>query len=181
MVEDVNNKYKKNNDESKKTLGILVENKAEPVPKTVMIYLEKDNQYLMLYRNKKEVDINKGKYIGVGGHVEFNETEDQAVVREVKEETGLDLLSFRKRGLVYFVLNGYVEAMYIYTSSDFKGELIECNEGDLSWVDKDKVSQLNLWEGDIHFLKKILNDEPYFEMKLIYKDDILIDKIDLLD
>ena len=71
--------------------------------------------------------------------------------------------------------------MYIYTSSDFKGELIECNEGDLSWVDKDKVSQLNLWEGDIHFLNKILNDEPYFEMKLIYKDDILIDKIDLLD
>ena len=58
--------------------------------------------------------------------------------------------------LIYFVLNGYVEAMYIYTSSDFKGELIECNEGDLSWVDKDKVSQLNLWEGDIHFLKKIL-------------------------
>ena len=88
---DINTKFERFNNNARKTLGILVEN----VPKTVMIYLEKNNQYLMLYRNKKEIDINKGKYIGVGGHVEKNETEDQAVVREVKEETGLDLLSFK--------------------------------------------------------------------------------------
>ena len=81
--------------------------------KTVMIYLEKDNKYLMLYRNKKKKDINKNKYIGVGGHVEKGETPDEAIVREVKEETGLDLLSFIKRGLVYFVLNGYEEEMCI--------------------------------------------------------------------
>ena len=130
--------------------------------KTVMIYLEKDNQYLMLYRNKKKKDINKNKYIGVGGHVEKGETPDEAVVREVKEETGLDLLSFVRRGLVYFVLNGYEEEMYIYTSLDFKGELIECNEGELSWIDKNNVMSLPIWEGDKYFLKHLLEDEKYF-------------------
>ena len=146
--------------------------------KTVMIYLEKDNQYLMLYRNKKKKDINKNKYIGVGGHVEKGETPDEAVVREVKEETGLDLLSFVRRGLVYFVLNGYEEEMYIYTSLDFKGELIECNEGELSWIDKDKVMSLPIWEGDKYFLKHLLEDEQYFVMRLIYEDDKLIKVIE---
>ena len=146
--------------------------------KTVMIYLEKNNQYLMLYRNKKKKDINKNKYIGVGGHVEKGETPDEAIVREVKEETGLDLLSFRKRGLVYFVLNVYEEEMYIYTSLDFKGELIECNEGELSWVDKEKVLSLPIWEGDKYFLKHLLEDDKYFEMRLIYEDDKLIQVIE---
>ena len=146
--------------------------------KTVMIYLEKDNQYLMLYRNKKKKDINKNKYIGVGGHVEKGETPDEAVVREVKEETGLDLLSFVRRGLVYFVLNGYEEEMYIYTSLDFKGELIECNEGELSWIDKDDVMSLPIWEGDKYFLKHLLEDEKYFEMRLIYENDKLIEVIE---
>ena len=146
--------------------------------KTVMIYLEKDNKYLMLYRNKKKKDINKNKYIGVGGHVEIGETPDEAIVREVKEETGLDLLSFINRGLVYFVLNGYEEEMYIYTSLDFKGELIECNEGELSWIEKDKVMSLPIWEGDKYFLKHLLEDEKYFEMRLIYEDDKLIEVIE---
>ena len=146
--------------------------------KTVMIYLEKDIQYLMLYRNKKKKDINKNKYIGVGGHVEKGETPDEAVVREVKEETGLDLLSFVRRGLVYFVLNGYEEEMYIYTSLDFKGELIECNEGELSWIDKDNVISLPIWEGDKYFLKHLLEDEKYFEMRLVYENDKLIEVIE---
>ena len=132
----------------------------------------------MLYRNKKEKDINKNKYIGVGGHVEKGETPDQALIREVKEETGLDLLSFIKRGLVYFVLNGYEEEMYIYTSLDFKGELIECNEGDLLWVDKDKVMSLPIWEGDKYFLKYLLEEDKYFVMRLIYEDDKLIKVIE---
>ena len=145
---------------------------------TVMSYLEKENQYLMLYRNKKEKDINKNKYIGVGGHVEKGETPDQALIREVKEETGLDLLSFNKRGLVYLVLNGYDEEIYIYTSLDFKGELIECNEGDLLWVDKDKVMSLPIWEGDKYFLKYLLEEDKYFVMRLIYEDDKLIKVIE---
>lgn len=167
------------NNEAREILGILGENEGNSIPKTVMIYLEKDNKYLMLYRNKKEVDINKGKYIGVGGHVEESETVNQALVREVKEETGLDLISYDKKGIVYFVLNGYIEEMYVYTSSLFQGEEVECDEGELSWVDKDKILDLNLWEGDIHFVNKILNNEDFFVMKLIYNDDVLIEKIDL--
>ena len=145
---------------------------------TVLVYIEENNKYLMLYRNKKEKDINKNKYIGVGGHVEKGGTPDQALIREVKEETGLDLLSFNKRGLVYFVLNGYEEEMYIYTSLDFKGELIECNEGELSWIDKDNVISLPIWEGDKYFLKHLLEDEKYFEMRLVYENDKLIEVIE---
>ena len=161
-----------------KTREFFAKNGGLTMNQTVMIYLEKDNQYLMLYRNKKKKDINKNKYIGVGGHVEKGETPDEAVVREVKEETGLDLLSFNKRGLVYFVLNGYEEEMYIYTSLDFKGELIECNEGELSWIDKDNVISLPIWEGDKYFLKHLLEDEKYFEMRLVYENDKLIEVIE---
>ena len=161
-----------------KTREFFTKNGGLTMNQTVMIYLEKDNQYLMLYRNKKKKDINKNKYIGVGGHVEKGETPDEAVVRGVKEETGLDLLSFNKRGLVYFVLNGYEEEMYIYTSLDFKGELIECNEGDLLWVDKDKVMSLPIWEGDKYFLKYLLEEDKYFVMRLIYEDDKLIKVIE---
>lgn len=91
---------------------------------TVLIYMEQNNKFLMLYRNKKKKDINKNKYIGIGGHVESYETPDQAVIREVKEETGLDLLSFNKSGIVYFILNGYKEEMHVYTSSDLKENLL---------------------------------------------------------
>jgi 8-oxo-dGTP diphosphatase len=145
---------------------------------TVLIYMEQNNKFLMLYRNKKKKDINKNKYIGIGGHVESNETPDQAVIREVKEETGLDLLSFNKSGIVYFILNGYKEEMHVYTSSDFKGELIECNEGELSWIDKDKILSLELWEGDKYFLNKILNKESGYVISLYYEDDKLLKVIE---
>ena len=116
--------------------------------KTTLIYIEKDDKYLMLHRNKKVNDINKDKWIGVGGHVEENETIDECVVREVKEETNLDLISFKLRGEVLFILNGYEELMYVYTSNEFKGVLKECNEGTLEWIDKNKVLDLPIWEGD---------------------------------
>lgn len=146
--------------------------------KTVMIYIEKNNQYLMLYRNKKKVDINKNKYIGVGGHVEEEETIDQALFREVKEETGLNLINYKQRGLVHFVLNGYEEEMYVYTSDSFEGGLIACDEGELVWIDKDKIFNLPIWEGDKYFLKHLLEDDKYFIMRLIYEDDKLIEVIE---
>lgn len=161
------------------TNEFLLENDIKSIPKTVLIYLERNNQYLMLYRNKKKVDVNKGKYIGVGGHVEINETIEEALIREVKEETGLLLNSYIKRGIVIFVLNGYEEEMHVFTSVDFSGNLIECNEGELSWVDKNKLMSLDLWEGDKYFLEKLINNEEYFKMKLIYENDVLLKKEDI--
>lgn len=145
---------------------------------TVLVYIEQNNKYLMLYRNKKEKDINKNKYIGIGGHVEEGETPDVTLIREVKEETGLNLLSFIKRGIVYFVLNGYVEEMHVYTSNNFEGEMIECNEGELIWVNKNEVLNLPIWAGDKYFLKHLLEDDKYFTMKLVYEDDNLVEVIE---
>lgn len=141
---------------------------------TVLIYLEKNHQYLMLLRNKKEKDLNKNKYLGIGGHIEEGETFEESLIREVKEETGLSLRSSSLRGLITFINDDYVEIMHLYTSSDFDGEIIECNEGTLEWVDIDKINELPLWEGDKYFLDLLKKDEKYFELELKYSKDKFI-------
>ena len=143
---------------------------------TTIIYLEKDNKYLMLHRNKKEKDLNKDKWIGVGGHIEEYESPNQCIIREVKEETNLDLLSFKLCGEVTFDIDGYLEIMYVYTSKDFIGELKECDEGTLEWIDKDKINTLNIWEGDIIIFEN-MQKEDYFKLKMIYINDKLIECI----
>ena len=141
---------------------------------TVLLYLEQDGKYLMLYRNKKKKDINKGKRIGIGGHIEEGETKEEALVRECKEETSLNLLSYSLRGKLVFVIDGYEETCYLYTSSSFEGKIQECDEGELAFVNKEEIFHLPLWEGDVIFLKMLLNDEPYFELRLNYEKDKLI-------
>lgn len=141
---------------------------------TTQIYLEKDNKYLMLLRNKKEHDINEGKWIGVGGHMEKGETPLECVIREVKEETGLTLNSALLRAKIYFTSDDYDELIYQYTSSDFSGEVIECNEGVLKWVPIKDVLSLPTWEGDKYFLEPIINNEDYFEISLVYKNNKLV-------
>ena len=146
----------------------------EKVIPTVQIYLEKDNKYLMLYRNKKKNDMNQGKWLGVGGHVEEGETPYQAIVRETKEETGLDLKSAEYRAIINFVNDDYVEIIYQYTSSDFTGEVIDCNEGELRWIDKSEVLTLPMWEGDKYFLDPLIKNEPFFEITIVYKNNKLV-------
>lgn len=141
--------------------------------RTTIIYLEKDNKYLMLHRNKKEKDLNKDKWIGVGGHIEENETIEQCIIREVKEETGLDLLDYKLCGEVLFDIDGFIEIMYVFTSTNFKGELIECNEGTLEWINKSEIKKLNLWEGDLIIFDKMTIDK-YFKLKMIYRNDHLL-------
>ena len=138
---------------------------------TTLCYIENDGKVLMLYRNKKEIDINKGKWIGVGGHVEENETIDECLIREVKEETGLSLLEYKRCGKLIFYIDNIVEECYLYRGLSFTGELITCSEGELKWVAKNDVLDLNLWEGDKHFLPKLLNQEDFFTMKLIYDNN----------
>ena len=114
---------------------------------STLCYIEKDDCYLMLHRVSKKNDINKDKWIGVGGHFQTNESPEDCLLREVKEETGLTLTSFRFRGIVTFITDGLEEAeyMHLYTADGFEGELIDCDEGVLEWVPKKKIYDLNLW------------------------------------
>ena len=180
---------------------------------TTLCYIERDNKYLMLHRVKKQNDINKDKYIGVGGHFEYGESPDECLLREVKEETGLILLSYRPRGIVTFIYGDpntpeerVVEYMHLYTADRFEsssgrvdedelsnredgtlsdmGEekpvnddvvddyrLPECDEGELIWIDKDKVYDLPVWEGDKIFFRLLEEREDYFSLKLVYDED----------
>lgn len=143
---------------------------------TTLCYIEQNSQYLMLHRVKKEHDPNEGKWIGVGGKLEEGETKEECLIREVREETGLLLENYEYRAKIYFYSDQYEdEIMYLYTASEYTGEQIECNEGELVWIDKSDVMKLNLWEGDRIFLEKLLEDqrEP-FELKLYYEGDRLV-------
>lgn len=141
---------------------------------TVLVYIYKNDDVLMLLRNKEEDDINKGKWIGVGGHLEKEETPIDALIREVKEETNLDVIKYKYHGLVYFVNGDYIEKMHIFTVSEIKGELKECDEGTLAYIPKKDLLSLNMWEGDKIFLELIVTNSPYFELRLIYDGDKLV-------
>ena len=147
------------------------------IPETVTCYIKKDDCYLLLYRNKEENDMNEGKWLGVGGHVEKNETIDHAMIREIKEETGLDVYAFRCAGEVLFINDDYQEKMYVYEVSEVKGELIACNEGDLSWIPVKDIYQYPMWEGDKVFLPLLFTNAPYFKFTLIYKNKDLVEVI----
>lgn len=136
---------------------------------STLCYIEKDGKYLMLHRIKKKNDINQDKWIGVGGKFEAEESPEDCVLREAKEETGLTLTSYRFRGLVTFISgNGETEYMHLFTADRFEGEMIECSEGTLEWIDKDKIETLNIWEGDKIFLKLLVERETFFSLKLVY-------------
>ena len=141
---------------------------------TVLAYIHKNNKYLLLYRNKKKNDINKNKWIGVGGHLEKGETSEDALKREIKEETGLDVLEYKKNGVVYFSNESCNEIMHLYTVSKTKGRLIECDEGVLKYFSKSEMLKLPMWEGDKIFLEYLLSNAPYFELKLEYRGDSLV-------
>ena len=138
---------------------------------TTLCYIEKDDCYLMLHRIKKEHDINKDKWIGIGGHFEGTESPDECLKREVLEETGLTLTSYRFRGLVTFVAGDQcLEYMALYTADGFTGEIKECDEGALEWVPKKDVYDLELWAGDKLFFRLLEEERPFFSLKLVYDE-----------
>lgn len=142
---------------------------------TSLVHIEKDNKYLMLHRIKKENDINKDKWIGVGGKFLENESPEECAIREAFEETGLTLNSLEYKGIVTFVPdNGEGEYMHLFVSKDFSGFLKECDEGELKWVEKEKIYSLPIWEGDKIFLRLIDENAPFFSLKLEYAGDKLI-------
>ena len=145
---------------------------------TSLCYIEKDGKYLMLHRVSKENDENAGKWIGIGGKFESGESPEDCAAREVLEETGLTLNTLSYRGIVTFVSDEYgTEYMHLFHSDSFEGKLRDCDEGVLEWIDKKRLYELTLWEGDRIFLELLEHDIPHFSLKLIYSGDRLISAV----
>lgn len=141
---------------------------------TTLCYIEKDGCYLLLHRVKKERDVNRDKWIGVGGGFEDRESPEDCLLREVREETGLTLTSYRLRGVITFVTDRWeTEYMFLYTADGFSGTLSDCDEGVLEWVPKARMYDLPIWEGDRIFLRLLETGEPFFSLKLVYTGDTL--------
>ena len=140
--------------------------------RSTCVYLIQNGQWLMLYRNRKQNDVNHGKWIGVGGKCEGSETFEQCAVREVLEETGLHVSNLYLCGIVDFIYDRMEpEQIAIYTSQEFRGELQDCPEGTLAWIPQEEILNLALWEGDRIFLERMLKEDPKpFHLKLVYDD-----------
>ena len=145
---------------------------------TTLCYLERGDEVLMLHRVKKAVDENAGKWIGVGGGFEEGESPEDCLLREVYEETGMRLLTWRYRGIVTFVSDEWgTEYMHLFTSENFAGELRECAEGVLVWKKRSEILSLPLWEGDKIFLRLLEEGHPFFSLKLRYHGDELVESV----
>ncbi len=144
------------------------------VKSTTLCYLERGSQYLMLHRTKKENDLNHDKWLGVGGKFEEGESPEDCMLREVWEETGFTVTKWRYCGIVTFVSDLWeAEHMHLFVCNDWTGEQIVCNEGDLEWIEKKRLLELTMWEGDKIFLQLIDEKAPFFSLKLTYKGDDL--------
>ena len=139
---------------------------------TTLCYIEKDGSYLMMHRTKKEQDENAGKWIGIGGHMKEDETPEECVRREIREETGLTVEDLKLRGILTFILPAWGnELTFLYTASTKEEVSRECSEGILKWIPVDEVMNLPLWEGDRAFLPLLKEEKDCFSMKLIYDED----------
>lgn len=145
---------------------------------TTLCYIEKEGKYLMLHRIKKENDENRDKWIGVGGKFEANESPEDCMLREVYEETGLSITAWKYCGIVTFVSDIYeCQHMHLFKCTDFSGEIRECDEGVLEWIEKSELLKLPMWEGDIIFLKLLDSSHPFFSLKLTYHQGTLVNAV----
>lgn len=144
---------------------------------TTLCYIEKDGAYLMMHRVKKQNDLNRDKWVGIGGKLEIGESPFDCAYREIKEETGVCPIGLKYRGIIKFVSDIYgTEYMHLFTAEGYEGEInYDCNEGVLEWVEKEKVTQLAVWQGDKIFLELLDLEERFFYLTLIYEGETLID------
>ena len=145
---------------------------------STLCYITRGSDVLMLHRVKKKNDINKDKWIGIGGKFEGEESPDECLLREAQEETGLTLTSWRCRGVVTFLTEGGEgEYMYLFTADGFTGQMKLCDEGDLQWVSREFLYSLPMWEGDRIFLELLWQDAPFFLLTLRYRGDTLTEAV----
>ena len=141
---------------------------------STLCYIERDGQYLMMHRIKKKNDQNQDKWIGIGGGFLEDESPEDCVRREALEETGLTLCNPKLYSVVTFVIEGgECEQMFLFKCTEFSGELTDCDEGELAWIDKDRLLALTLWEGDKIFLRLLDTRRDFFELTLRYRGEAL--------
>lgn len=140
-----------------------------------LCYLTKDDQTLMLHRVKKDKDIHQSKWTGLGGKFHQGESPEDCVIREVKEESGFDIYAPQLRGILTFPLfkDNQDWVVFLFQVADFTGQMFECDEGVLEWVDNDKIFDLNLWDGDKLFLDW-MKQNKFFSAKFCYQNKKLI-------
>ena len=149
--------------------------RGDTMKNTSLCYIERDGKYLMLHRTKKVNDENHDKWIGVGGKFEEGESPEECMLREVQEETGLTLTAWRYRGIVTFVSNEWSgEYMHLFTADGYSGARKSCEEGELEWVEKERLYSLPIWEGDKIFLRLLDSGRPFFSLKLCYEGERLV-------
>ena len=142
---------------------------------TSLCYIEREGKYLMLHRTKKVNDENHDKWIGVGGKFEDGESPEECMLREVQEETGLTLTAWRYRGIVTFVSDEWGgEYMHLFTADGYAGQIRSCDEGELEWIEKQRLQALPIWEGDKIFLRLLDSEQPFFSLKLCYHGERLV-------
>lgn len=143
---------------------------------TTLCYIEKDGAYLMIHRVKKMNDMNKDKWLGVGGKLEAGESPFDCARREIREECGIEVSELKYRGIITFVSDLYgTEYMHLFTATEYSGEICyECDEGNLEWVEKNRVRELPIWEGDKIFFDLLDSEQRFFSLKLCYEGDRLI-------
>ena len=141
---------------------------------TTLCYIEKDGKYIMIHRIKKKNDLNHDKWSGVGGKFIDKESPEDCLIREALEETGLTLTDYEYRGIVTFISDMYeTEYMHLFKATGLSGQIKECDEGVLEWIEKDKLRSIPQWEGDKIFLDLLDKDVPFFSLKLQYEGDVL--------
>ena len=142
---------------------------------TTLCYILRGDECLMLHRVKKENDLNKDKWIGIGGKFEDKESPEDCLLREVREETGLTLTDYAYRGIVTFVSDRWpTEYMHLFTADGFEGELKQCDEGELEWLPWEELTKIPHWEGDEIFLGLLKQQVPFFSLKLCYEGETLV-------
>ena len=145
---------------------------------TTLCYIKKDGAFLMLHRVKKAHDVNEGKWVCVGGHLEENESPEDCVCREVLEETGLQLTDYRYCGIITFVSDRWEgEYMHLFCAEGFTGSLRDCDEGLLEWIPAERMDSLPQWEGDRIFFRLMEEGGPFFSLKLRYEGEILAEAV----
>ena len=137
-----------------------------------LCYISNGDKTLMLHRIKKENDMHKNKWNGLGGKLIPGETPEECVIREVKEESGLSIDSPKLKGIITFPKFDDIDdwLVFVYVSNNFTGKLIECDEGVLKWIENDYLLKLNLWEGDKIFMSWLKKD-VFFSAKFHYKNN----------